>query len=506
MKTFSQESELRAIASICDGSDVVRATLQSALTDQHFAGEETNELYVRLGSFGHQNRPLPNLKTLRLDPALTDNARDLLDVHTEAVETAEDAQALVDQLEQYRKLRVIYNGARDVVDSIREPSPKSIQKAIDALEGVIIGARSQYEAASLVTAGRGENAESVIAKVLDQTKPDRIITGFRRFDEASGGFARKDLVLVAATTGGGKSVMANQLGINAYLRQNRNVALVSFEMDEEEIYARLLAAMTDIDFGKIYLRRLSFKQVIRCRRAWETFTEHGKRNGCRFSIWCPTFEVTPAAVGAMLKPGNFDEILIDYVGLVESGENKALWENLGVITRGFKTIARNQDNVVVVMAQLDEETNKVKYSKAMRHHSSYVWKWKYEEEEAETGEVTIEMDKSRHCQKFNFELYANFSIMSFHDKDGSETSRQLIDRLSAEYGVQEVDPNTGEVLDAPPEPDRAPPPPPPPPPPTEPAKTEDPAPSACGGSNLVYASLLDAQLRSVKLSFDENEL
>ena len=502
------ESELRAVASICDGSEVVRATLQAALTEHHFAGEETSELYVRLGSLGHQNRPIPNVKTLRLDPALTENARDMLDARTEPVASVDDANALVDQLEQYRKLRVIYEGARDVVDSIREPSPKAIQKAIDALEGVIMGARSQYEAAALVTAGRGENAEDVVARVLDQTKPDRIITGFKQFDDASGGFARKDLVLVAATTGGGKSVMANQLGMNAYLGQNRNVALVSFEMDAEEIYARILAALTDIDFSKIYLKRLSFKQLLRCRRAWEAFTEHGKRNGCRFAIWCPTFEVTPAQVGAMLKPGNFDEILIDYVGLVESGDNKALWENLGIITRGFKTVARNQDNVVIVMAQLDEESNKVKYSKAMRHHSSYVWKWKYEEEQEETGEVTIEMEKARHCRAFNFELYADFSVMSFHDKNGSETSRQRIDRLAAEYGVEAIDEKTGEVQDltedeAAPSPivvpveapvESAPPP---------IVQTE---PFVAGGTNLAYASLLDAQLRSVRITIDEDDL
>jgi replicative DNA helicase len=505
VKTFSIESELCAIASICDGADVVRATLQAALTDQHFAGEETGELYVRLGSFGHQNRPIPSLKTLRLDPALSDNAREMLEVHTVAVGTTEEAAALVDQLEQYRKLRVIYNGARDVVDSIREPSPQSIQGAIDALEGIIIGARSQYEAAQLVTAGRGENAGHVIAQVLSQTKPDRIITGFRRFDEASGGFARKDLVLVAATTGGGKSVMANQLGINAYLGQNRNVALVSFEMDEEEIYARILASLTDIDFGKIYLRRLSFKQVLRCQRAWETFTEHGKRNGCRFSIWCPSFDVTPAAVGAMLKPGNFDEILIDYVGLVDGDQKKALHENLGMITRGFKAVARNQNNVVIVMAQLDEESNKVKYSKAMRHHSSYVWKWKCDAEQEETGEVTVDMEKARHCRAFNFDLYANFSIMAFTDKDGSETGRQCIDRLAAEYGVEAIDPQTGEVQEVEeplpePEPESK-----PEPPVVEPVPEPEPTPPP-SRAQCAYASLLDQQLRAVSITVDEDDL
>ena len=488
MKTFSIESELRAIGAICNGSDQIRATVLAPLTDQHFAGEETSELYVRLCSFQHQSRSIPPVKMMRLDPALSDNARDMLDTHIEPIGDVEAANALVDQLELYRKLRCIYNGARDVVDSIREPSVEAVRNAIDALERVVIGARSQYEAASLVTAGQGENAEPIIDEVLSQKKPDRILTGFQKFDEASGGFARSDLVLVAATTGGGKSVMANQLGMNAYLLQNRNVALVSFEMDEQEIYARILSTLTEIPFDKIYLRRLSYRQQNRCRRAWETFTAHGKRNECRFSIWCPSFEVTPAQVGAMLKPGCFDEILIDYVGLVDADQKAALWENLGTITRGFKAVARNQNNVVIVMAQLDEETNKVKYSKAMRHHSSYVWKWKYEEEQEETNEVTVEMEKARHCRRFNIELLANFSVMAFTDKEGSETSREIIERMAEQYGVVVVDETTGEVLDTP----------------TQAEPTATPGPN--GRSNLRYASILAEQLDCVEMPLVDGEL
>lgn len=497
MKTYSIDTELAAIANICDGSDAVRAVLLAALTADHFAGETTSELFTRVGSFTHQNRSIPPVATLRLDPAISDEARDGLDKTIPLAESQDAASALVDQLELYRKLRVIYNGTRDVVDSIREPSPEIVSAALDSLETVIMSARSQYESAALATAGRGETAGAVIDKVLDQTKPDRIITGFRRFDEASGGFARKDLVLIAATTGGGKSVMANQLGVNAYLLQNRNVALVSFEMDDEEIYSRIISTMTDIPFERIYLRRLSIKQIKRCRSAWNAFTEHGKRNGCRFSVWCPTFDVTPAQVGAMLKPGGFDEILIDYVGLVDADQKGALWENLGVITRAFKAVARNQNNVVIVMAQLDEETNKVKYSKAMRHHSSYVWKWKYEEEQEETNEITVEMEKARHCRCFNMELYANFSIMSFQDKVGSETTRRLIDRLAVEYnGENVVDEEADETEDTPePETDRW---------EDVEAKTK-PESTVLGftGSNLRYGSILEHQLRGISTPVDD---
>jgi len=450
-KTFSTKAELHAIVSICDSTDAARARLLAALNPKHFAGPETNELFVRVSGLVARNQAVPKLHALRLDPALSDNARDLLDAPHTPCKSEEDANALVDQLELYRKLRVIYNGTRDIIDTMREASPETVDKALAMGERMLLDARAQYDDIELVTAGAGENATPVVDRVLDQAKPDRIITGFKQFDEASGGFARTDLVLIAATTGGGKSVMANQLGVNAYLLQNRNVALVSFEMDEEEIYARIMSLLTEIPFDRIYLHRLSNQQVERCRHAWQIFTKHGQQNDCKFVIWSPTFEVTPNQIGAILKPGRFDEVLIDYVGLVEAEQKAALWENLGAITRSCKAMARQQRNVWIVMAQLDEETNKVKYSKAMRHHSSWVWKWQYGEEQEETNQITVQQDKTRNCKRFNFDLLANFSVMAFNDMVGSATTRQTINHLAGIYGMDsiedelEINQQTGEV-------------------------------------------------------------
>jgi hypothetical protein len=113
------------------------------------------------------------------------------------------------------------------------------------------------------------------------------------------------------------------------------------------------------------------------------------------------------------------------VGLVAPEQKAAMWENLGDITRGFKAVARQNDCVVIVMAQLDEETNKVKYSKAMRHHSSYVWKWTYGEEQEDSGRILVEQEKARHCRRFSFPLVVNFSNMSFLDAP-EEFNRQDI--------------------------------------------------------------------------------
>jgi len=431
-KTVSIESELHAIRSICDGPESVRILLMSRLTVGHFASPTGVPLFDRVSGLARNGKAIPRVPLLRQDPTLTMDAQESLDGDVEACQTEDDATALVDQLEMFRKLRVIYNGSYDIVENIREPSVDTVEKALASMERIIIQARSGTDEIEMVTSGHGSNAKPVVDEVLKNKKLDRIRTGFRQFDSASGGFARKDLVLVAANTGGGKSVMAEQLGINAYLLQNRNVALVSFEMDEEELYARLLSNLTKLPFGKIYLRQLNAPQQIKAYNAWKDFNRHGEAAGCKFTIWCPTIDVTPAQIGAVLKPGRYDEVLIDYVGLVEAEQQAALWENLGEITKGFKGVARRNDCVCIVMAQLDEETKKIKYSKAMRHHSSYVWWWIYNEETEETGNIVVIQDKTRHCKKFNFPLLTNFDTMSFEDAKDRRPAGDVTSKEQAE--------------------------------------------------------------------------
>lgn len=413
-KTSSVESELQAVASMCGGDPQVSGLLMSLLRDVHFGCPETLAIHTRISTLLKANKPLPTLNLLKTDPSLPQEAQELLSSDVELCADEDEARALLHQLEQFRKLRVIYKGTSEVVKSMNEPTV-DVTKAIDILERVVVQARSDFEEVLFVTAGDGDTSMPVIEAVLSKEKPDRIKTGFKKFDEASGGFARKDLVLIAANTGGGKSVMANQLAINAYLTECRNVAIVSFEMDDQEIYARVLSSLTGIHFEHIYLHKLSFSQDIKCRKVWADFIRHGKENNCKFVIWCPTVDVTPTQVGAVLKPGNFDEIIVDYVGLVQAEKEASLWENLGEITKGFKGVARRNNCVVVVMAQLDEESNKVKYSKAMRHHSSYVWKWMYGEESEETGLIVVEQEKARQCKRFNFTLIADFSTMTMRD-------------------------------------------------------------------------------------------
>ncbi len=425
LKTQSAASEVQAVATICDGDEKLRARLFAALRPHHFVTDVGRPAFERvLGLVAHQ-KSVPSVSILAQDPTLQQDVQESLRSFEDVCENEDETNALIDQLELFRKLRLIYDGTSDMLGDMKEPDSETVNNALDKMERIVVQARADHESVDMVHSGLDSNAKQVVANVLSQKKPDRVLTGFKKFDEASGGWARKDLVLIAANTGGGKSVMANQLAQNIYWR-GKSVALISFEMDEEEIYARLLASLpgVQVGFDTIYLRRFGAKYttgkdlraIKKVEAAWENFNRHGELEKIRFTIWCPTVDVTPNQIGAILKPHNYDAILIDYVGLVAAEKDAALWENLGSITRDFKGVARRNNCVVAVMAQLDEDTNKVKYSKAMRHHSSYVWWWHYDEEAAESGRVKVHQDKTRHCKKFNFDLLVDFENMRFLDE------------------------------------------------------------------------------------------
>lgn len=452
-KTVSVDSELRALRTICEVDGDIRTRMLSVLTADHFASAPGTQIFDRISNLVKNDKPVPRLATLREDTAIDEDTQEALIASDEKCVDENDSTSTMDLLESYRKMRVVYGGAREVVKNLAESGAESIEDSIAELERVVVRARSGYEEQHLITSGSGSNAQPVVDRVLSNERPDRIMTGFSKFDAATGGFARKDLVLMAANTGGGKSVMAEQLAINAYIKtkQNRNVALVSFEMDIEELYARLLANLTKLSFENIYLRKWTYnkeeKLRAKCRAVWESFNQHGEIEGNKFTIYCPTIDVTPNQIGALLRPGGYDLIIIDYVGLVGTEKEAQLWESLGETTRQFKGVARRNDAVIAIMAQMDEETKKIKYSKAMRHHASYVWTWEYGEDEEESGQILVDQKKSRHCKPFPFALIANFETMSVSDTDDDYEPEDVSSKEESRRNVlgEEFEPGAGNA-------------------------------------------------------------
>lgn len=88
---------------------------------------------------------------------------------------------------------------------------------------------------------------SLINPCLDdiETRKDRplgITTGYGDLDKLIGGLRRKQLITVAGVTGAGKSVFLIDVARHVAIHGKLTVAFFSFEMDESEIFDRILSA------------------------------------------------------------------------------------------------------------------------------------------------------------------------------------------------------------------------------------------------------------------------
>src|SRR5690606_18658504 len=100
-------------------------------------------------------------------------------------------------------------------------------------------------------------------------KEDLIMTGFKRFDEWMGGLGRGWLYVLAARPSVGKTAKMLQM-VRGIAAQGKGSCLVwSQEMQRNQLYNRMLAAMTGIPANKFRLKRLEPRDMPDVRQAYE---------------------------------------------------------------------------------------------------------------------------------------------------------------------------------------------------------------------------------------------
>jgi hypothetical protein len=119
-----------------------------------------------------------------------------------------------------------------------------------------------------------------------------------------------------------------------------------------------------------------------------------------------------------LKGKGYDVVYIDYLSLLYNNPKKAMWENLGEHTRAAKLAANQLDCVFVLLAQLDDETNKIKYAKSIAANANFIWTWEFGDKERESGIIEVKQKKARNAGIYPFYLEVDYSIFSFKDYMG----------------------------------------------------------------------------------------
>lgn len=425
--TTNIEAEQQAIITMMNSSEEnkhLAGKLLGVLTPDHFGTDSGNEVMAKISGRLRAGRDLPKRKMFLMDAALSDDAKEFLrNIEVTPLKDDTSIEDLIETLKFHRKIRKIVVAAREMVEGCKKATIETVKQLEGKLDQLTMDVKGGDNASKIITFGAGDHsvADSVVTRILSRDDSKRIKTGFPYFDGRAGGFKKSHAVLIAGPSGGGKSALANQLLINMYMKEPHHKTLfISFEMDDEECVARMCSNVAGIDFAKVEQKKLDPNEAGMLTKEVDRFHKIGEEHDSWFKVWPPDEDLTASNVISYARPIKPDVIVVDYIGLLgQDNPKEEQWRALGAAMRQFKMAAKKLGCCIIVLAQFDQDAMVVKYARALREHSNIMWCWTYNEEEKESGIVTImqtpPFGKNRNAEPFNFRLRYELKFMRIHD-------------------------------------------------------------------------------------------
>jgi replicative DNA helicase len=178
-----------------------------------------------------------------------------------------------------------------------------------------------------------------------------VATGFRDLDNITSGLQPGELIIVAARPSMGKTAFTLNLASHVATRLSQPVMFFSLEMGAEQLVQRLIGSEARIDISNL---RKGFIQ----RHEWSKLAEaSGRLSEAPFFI-DETPSITVSEVRnkcrRQMHETGLSLVIVDYLQLMQGPtgyDNKAT--EVGEISKGLKTIARELNIPVIALSQLN---------------------------------------------------------------------------------------------------------------------------------------------------------
>ncbi len=176
-------------------------------------------------------------------------------------------------------------------------------------------------------------------------------TGFKDFDEKTGGLQPGELIVIAARPSMGKTALALNIARNASVDHGKKVAIFSLEMTKRALTLRLLASEAKVDFS-------SFRRGFGSDRDHSSLVDAASRlSGA--DIWIDdsgliTILEIKAKCRRLASERGLDMVIVDYLQLAHADTPMSRKDlEIAEISHGLKALAKELDIPVMALSQLN---------------------------------------------------------------------------------------------------------------------------------------------------------
>lgn len=421
MQIHSQTAEMRALLTVTSKkiTEEKRTLWLGKLNKELFHTPVCRQAFERIDKLARKRFKIISFKSLLEDPSLDEDIRDVLaNTREKPCLKLVDREETLGTLEEFRKIRIMYDAARTTLESLEESAVDTDAMLMSLSTAVAKANAANIEDEFFLHFGVNSNSDDIIEKICRNETLPRTTTGYTEYDKTNGGFPSSGVIILAGTTSGGKSTIAMNICRHMYFKNNLSTFRITLEMQEIQETQRLMSHMTGIPLKRFAHAKLNADDKRKIRKANEDMKAHGKKHGIDYTTHSPKGSLNMDDCLRLAKPFGYKVIVIDYVGLLDEEEGSDQWKSLMNAARTAKNFTRETGTLVILLAQLDDEKEKLRYSKGMKEHADVLWQWNYAKpEQRELRIIPMEVSKDRDGELMRFELAERFDIMTAFNLD-----------------------------------------------------------------------------------------
>lgn len=185
-------------------------------------------------------------------------------------------------------------------------------------------------------------------------------TGIKTIDRENGGLFEDQMVIIGARPSVGKSALAGTIAMSI-AESGKNVGIISLEMSNVEIAARLCAIDTNTDYAVLF--RGLYRDERQTHEIYNRIAKHTSQLPIYVSDKTDVSVLEIKAKAHKLKAAHgLDCLIIDYLQLINVPEtsNKNREQEIAKISRASKIMAKEMNIPVILLCQLNREVTKRK--------------------------------------------------------------------------------------------------------------------------------------------------
>lgn len=248
-------------------------------------------------------------------------------------------------------------------------------------------------------------------------------TGFRDLDKRTSGLQGPDLIIIAASSGRGKTTLAMNMAEAVAVHQKKPVLVFSLEMSGEQIIDRMTAAVGDIPLnlirdGSLFKTEHQYKVTPAASKIKQSRLYVDDRGGLSISQ-------IQATSRKFFREHGEGMIVVDYIGLVRSqGATKE--ERVANVSGSLKALAKELKIPVVALCQTNRsatgrsdkrpQASDLRDSAAIEHDADWIIML-YEDAENNEGVMEAITVKLRNGEVGTDYLRKRLDINRFIDQD-----------------------------------------------------------------------------------------